>query len=60
MKYLRVGLPIFVVVASIWCLVLSVMENNYLGTMGYITALFGWIAIVCDEYTNFRIQNRSV
>jgi hypothetical protein len=60
MKYIKLGLPIFVVVACVWCLVLSIMETNYMGTMGYITALFGWLSIAYSEYVDFRIQNRSV
>lgn len=59
MKYVRVGLPVFVVLACIWCLFISYMDSNHMGLMGYTTALFGWLAIVHDEYLTYLRENRN-
>jgi hypothetical protein len=58
MKYLRVGLPFFVVFSCVWCIFIAVDTANSLALTGYITALFGWAAIAWDEYLTYQRNKR--
>jgi uncharacterized membrane protein len=58
MKYLRVGIPFFVVLAVIFGAFASYAVDNMPAFYANITALFGWLAISYDEYVTFRL-NRS-
>ena len=58
MKYLRVGLPFFVVLACIINGIAAYSEDNGMAVMAYVTALFGWVAIAHDEYFTFRRNKR--
>jgi hypothetical protein len=63
LKYLRVGLPFFVIVACVINFITAFNTDNSLAMMGYITAFFGWTAIAWDEYLTYqrnkRIENVS-
>jgi hypothetical protein len=58
MKYLRVGLPFFVVFACIWNVFTAYDTDNSLALMGYVTALMGWIPIAFDEYLAYKRNKR--
>jgi uncharacterized membrane protein YvlD (DUF360 family) len=58
MKYLKVGLPFFVVVACIFNGIAAYGADNSMAVMAYITALFGWVAIAHDEYLVYRRNKR--
>jgi hypothetical protein len=58
MKYLRVGLPFFVVLACIINGITAYSESNYMAITAYITALCGWAAIANDEYLKYRRNKR--
>jgi uncharacterized membrane protein YvlD (DUF360 family) len=58
MKYLKVGLPFFVVVACIFNGIAAYGADNSMAVMAYITALFGWVAIAYDEYLVYRRNKR--
>jgi hypothetical protein len=49
MKYLRVGVPIFVVLAVIFNAVAAYGVDNMPAVHANITALCGWLAIAVDE-----------
>ena len=63
MKYLRVGVPFFVVLACILNGIAAYSTANMPAVYANITALFGWIAISWDEYLTYqrnkRIENVS-
>ena len=58
MKYFRVGVPFFVVLACIINAITAYSSDNMPAVFANITALFGWLAISYDEYLTFRL-NRS-
>ena len=58
MKYLRVGLPFFVVLACVFNGFAAYGDGNNMAVMAYITALCGWIAIAHDEYFTYRRNKR--
>ena len=58
MKYLRVGLPFFVVLACIVNGITAFSDDNGMAVMAYITALCGWVAIAHDEYFKYRRNKR--
>jgi hypothetical protein len=58
MKYLRVGLPFFVVLACVFNGIAAYGADNNIAVMAYITAVFGWIAIAHDEYITYRRNKR--
>ncbi len=60
LKYVRVGLPFFVLVACVVNIITAVNTDNSLATMGYLTAIFGWAALAYDEYLTYRRSTRSV
>ena len=53
MKYLRVGVPIFVVLAVIFNAVAAYGADNMPAVHANITALCGWLAIAVDEAFSF-------
>jgi hypothetical protein len=63
LKYLRVGLPFFVVLACVLNGISAYSVDNNMAMVAYITAFFGWIAIAWDEYLTYqrnkRIENVS-
>jgi hypothetical protein len=58
-KYVRVGVPLFVVMASIVNFFNAASIDNTFAMAGYVTAFFGWVLIAYDEYLTFRRENRS-
>jgi hypothetical protein len=59
MKYLRVGVPFFVVLACIFNGIAAYDSDNMPAVYANITALFGWIAISWDEYLTYQ-RNKKV
>jgi len=59
MKYLRVGVPFFVVLACILNGIAAYGSDNMPAVYANITALFGWIAISWDEYLTYQ-RNKKV
>ena len=59
MKYLRVGLPFFVVLACFLNGITAYGSDNMPAVYANITALFGWIAISWDEYLTYQ-RNKKV
>jgi len=53
MKYLRVGLPIFVVLAVIFNAIAAYESDNMPAVHASITALCGWLVIAVDEAYSF-------
>lgn len=49
MKYLRVGVPIFVVLAVIFNAIAAYGADNMPAVYANITALCGWLVIAVDE-----------
>jgi hypothetical protein len=58
MKYVRVGLPFFVVLACMINGITAYGDGNSMAVMAYITALCGWAAIANDEYLKYRRNKR--
>ena len=58
MKYVKVGLPFFVVLACIINGITAYVDSNSMAVMAYITALCGWAAIAHDEYLKYRRNKR--
>jgi hypothetical protein len=59
MKYLRVGLPFFVVLACILNSITAYGSDNMPAVYANVTALFGWIAIAHDEYLTYCRNKRN-
>ena len=59
-KYVRVGVPLFVVIACVINFINALTINNSFAMAGYCTAFFGWVLVAFDEYLTFRRDNRSV
>ena len=59
-KYLRVGIPFFVVMMVVFGAFASYTVDNMPAFYANITALFGWLAISYDEYLTYRRETRSV
>jgi hypothetical protein len=58
MKYLRVGVPILVVLSCIYNAIAAYGANNNMAIAAYITALCGWMVVAFDEYLTFRREKR--
>ena len=58
-RYLRFGVPVFVVLVVIFNAIAAYGSDNMPAVYANITALCGWLAIAYDEYLTFKF-NRSV
>ncbi len=58
MKYVKVGLPFFVVLACIINAITAYVDGNSMAVMAYVTAVCGWAAIAHDEYLKYRRNKR--
>lgn len=56
MKYLRVGLPVVIVLACVLSFFNAMNSNNSLAMAGYVTAFFGWLAIAFDAWLDYRAR----
>ncbi len=57
MKYLRVGVPVLVVLTVIYNAVIANNTANSAALYANITALCGWLVIVTDEVLNLRREH---
>jgi len=56
--FFRIWVPVFVVLACIVNMITAWNTDNSLAMAGYVTALFGWLAIVHSEYIDIKIEKR--
>ncbi len=60
LKYVRVGLPVAIVLLCVLNAVSAYGTNNAMAVSGYFMAFCGWAAVAFDEYLSFRRENGSV
>lgn len=58
-NFFRIGVPVIVVLACIVNFITAWSSDNSLAMAGYVTALFGWLAIVHSEYVNIQIERKQ-
>ena len=54
MKYIRLGVPILVVVLTVLNFMFAFYTDNSSAMWANVTALFGWLIVAGDEFTTFR------
>lgn len=59
LKYFRVGVPILVVLVTIFNAIASYGAGNTTALYANITALCGWLVVAGDEVVYFRRQRVS-
>ena len=59
MKYFRVGVPVMVVLATIFNAIAAYGADNTMAVAANITALFGWLVVAGDEIVYFRKQRAN-
>lgn len=58
-QFFRIGVPVVVVLACIVNFITAWNTENSLAMAGYITAIFGWLAVVHSEYVNIQIEKKQ-
>jgi hypothetical protein len=59
LKYVRVGVPVLVVLVTVFNAIAAYGADNTTALYANITALFGWLVVAGDEVVYFRRQRAS-